>query len=40
VRRVPLIGGAVSGGIDAFSTYAIGKFAGREFPSNVTVERA
>lgn len=39
VRRVPLVGGAVAAGIDAFSTYAIGKFADREFPGNVTVER-
>lgn len=40
VRRVPVLGGAVSAGIDAFSTYAIGRFADREFPPNVTVERA
>lgn len=40
VRRVPVLGGAVSAGVDAFSTYAIGRFADREFPSNVTVERA
>ncbi|TDE07929.1 EcsC family protein [Jiangella asiatica] len=40
VRRVPVLGGAVSAGVDAFSTYAIGRFADREFPPNVTVERA
>lgn len=39
-RRVPLVGGAVSAGVDAFSTYAIGRYADREFPPNVTVERA
>ncbi|PSL05256.1 EcsC family protein [Haloactinopolyspora alba] len=39
-RRVPVLGGAVSAGVDAFSTYAIGRFANREFPPNVTVERA
>lgn len=39
VRRVPVLGGAVSAGVDAFSTYAIGRFADREFPPNVTVER-
>jgi hypothetical protein len=29
----------MSGSIDAFSTYAIARFADREFPANVTVER-
>lgn len=39
-RRVPVLGGAVSAGVDAFSTYAIGRYADREFPPNVTIERA
>jgi len=36
---VQLVGGAVSASIDAFSTYAIARFADREFPGKVTVER-
>ena len=39
VRRVQLVGGAVSASIDAFSTYAIARLADREFPGKVTVER-
>jgi hypothetical protein len=38
-KRVPLIGGAVSGGFDAFYTYTVGKFADREFPPHVMIER-
>ncbi|MBD0293340.1 MAG: EcsC family protein [Jiangellaceae bacterium] len=39
-KRVPVIGGAVSGGFDAYYTYTIGKFADREFPPHVMIERA
>jgi hypothetical protein len=39
-RRVPLIGGAVSAGVDAYSTYVIGQYANREFPPHVMIERA
>jgi hypothetical protein len=38
-KRVPLIGGAVSGGFDAFYTYTVGKYADREFPPHVMIER-
>jgi uncharacterized protein (DUF697 family) len=39
-RRIPVIGGAVSAGVDAFSTYTIGRYANREFPPHVMIERA
>ncbi len=39
-RRIPVIGGAVSAGIDAYSTYLIGRYATREFPPHVMIERA
>jgi hypothetical protein len=38
-KRVPLIGGAVSGGFDAFYTYTVGKFVDAEFPPHVMIER-
>jgi hypothetical protein len=39
-KRIPVIGGAVSAGVDAFSTYTIGRYANREFPPHVMIERA
>lgn len=39
-KRIPVLGGAVSAGVDAFSTYTIGRYAGREFPPHVMIERA
>lgn len=39
-RRIPVIGGAVSAGVDAFSTYSIGRYADREFPPHIMIERA
>ena len=39
-RRVPLVGGAVSAGVDALSTHTIGRYADREFPPRVMIERA
>jgi len=39
-KGVPLVGGAVSAGVDAFSTYVIGQYANREFPPHVMIERA
>jgi len=39
-KRVPLVGGAVSAGVDAVSTYGIGRFAREEFPTRVMIERA
>ena len=38
-KRVPLIGGALSGGFDAFYTYSVGRFADQEFPPHVMIER-
>ncbi len=38
-KRVPVIGGAVSAGVDAYSTYVIGRYADREFPPHVMIER-
>ncbi len=38
-RRVPMIGGAVSAGVDAVAAHAIGRFADREFPPHVMIER-
>lgn len=38
-RRIPVLGGAVSAGVDAFSTYTIGRYADREFPPRVMIER-
>lgn len=39
-RRIPLVGGAVSAGVDAYSTYMIGRYADREFPPHIMIERA
>ncbi len=39
-KRIPVLGGAVSAGVDAFSTYTIGRYANREFPPHVMIERA
>jgi len=39
-RRIPVVGGAVSAGVDAYSTYSIGRYADREFPPHLMVERA
>ena len=39
-KRIPVLGGAVSAGVDAFSTYTIGRYADREFPPHVMIERA
>ena len=39
-RRVPVVGGAVSAGVDALSTYNIGRYAREEFPTRVMSERA
>ena len=36
-KRIPVVGGVVSGGVDAFATYAIGRYADRQFPPNVKV---
>jgi uncharacterized protein (DUF697 family) len=38
-KRIPVIGGAVSAGVDALSTYSIGRYADREFPPHVMIER-
>lgn len=39
-KRIPVLGGAVSAGVDAFSTYTVGRYANREFPPHVMIERA
>lgn len=39
-KRVPMVGGAVSAGVDALSTYSIGRYARNEFPTRVMIERA
>jgi uncharacterized protein (DUF697 family) len=39
-KRIPVLGGVVSAGVDAFSTYMIGRYADREFPPHVMIERA
>ncbi|HET6686402.1 MAG TPA: EcsC family protein [Jiangellaceae bacterium] len=39
-RRVPIIGGAISAGVDALSTHSVGRYADREFPPHVMIERA
>lgn len=38
-KRVPVLGGAISAGVDAYSTYVIGRYADREFPPHVMIER-
>jgi hypothetical protein len=37
---VPVLGGAVSAGVDAYSTYTVGRYADREFPTYTMIERA
>lgn len=39
-KRIPVLGGAISAGVDAYSTYTVGRFADREFPPHVMIERA
>ena len=39
-RRVPIIGGAISAGVDALATHSVGRYADREFPPHVMIERA
>lgn len=39
-KRVPMVGGAVSAGVDAVSTYSIGRYAREEFPPRMMIERA
>jgi hypothetical protein len=39
-KRIPVLGGAISAGVDAFSTYVVGRYANREFPPHVMIERA
>lgn len=38
-KRVPVVGGAVSAGVDALSTYSVGRYADSEFPPHVMIER-
>ncbi|AYY11458.1 hypothetical protein EF847_00690 [Actinobacteria bacterium YIM 96077] len=38
-KRVPVLGGAVSAGVDAYSTWSIGRYAGRQFPTHVMIEQ-
>jgi hypothetical protein len=37
-KRVPLLGGAVSAGVDAVSTWSIGRYANNQFPTHVMVQ--
>jgi hypothetical protein len=37
-RHIPLVGGGVGGAVDAYTLYAAGRFASREFPSRIRVE--
>jgi phage antirepressor YoqD-like protein len=39
-KGVPVISGAVSAGVDAFGTYSVGRYADREFPPHIMIERA
>jgi uncharacterized protein (DUF697 family) len=39
-KRVPVLGGAVSAGVDAVSTYSVGRYADAQFPPHVMIERA
>lgn len=39
-KRVPVVGGAVSAGVDAFSTYTIGQYANAQFPPHIMIEPA
>jgi EcsC protein family len=37
-KNIPLIGGGVGGAVDAYTMYASGRFASREFPARIRVE--
>jgi hypothetical protein len=37
---VPIIGGAISAGVDALATHSVGRYADREFPPHIMIERA
>jgi hypothetical protein len=39
-RRVPLLGGGVGAGMDAFLTWQVGRYADREFTPALQIERA
>ncbi len=39
-RRVPIIGGAISAGVDALATHSVGRYADKEFPPHILIERA
>jgi hypothetical protein len=39
-KRVPILGGAVSAGVDAVSTWSVGRYANSQFTTHVMVERA
>lgn len=39
-KRVPVLGGAVSAGVDAYSSYSIGRYADEQFPPFVMIEPA
>lgn len=39
-KRVPVLGGAVSAGVDAYATYAISQYADTQFPTHVMIEPA
>ena len=39
-RRVPIIGGAISAGVDALATHSVGRYADKEFPPHIMIERA
>lgn len=39
MKGVPVLGGAVSAGVDAYSTYLIGRYVNREFPPHIMIER-
>lgn len=38
-KRVPILGGAVSAGVDAVSTWSVGRYANAQFRPHVMVER-
>ncbi|NED95306.1 EcsC family protein [Phytoactinopolyspora alkaliphila] len=38
-KRVPILGGAVSAGVDAVSTWSVGRYANNQFSTHVMVER-
>lgn len=39
-KRVPLLGGGIGGAVDAYTLYAAGRYADREFPPHVRVSVA